>query len=166
MFKVQPWMLGVGVVALGGVGIAVYEVVQSKKSPAQAAALPVGAQAPAAPAIPLIAVYRPALAPPGNVFSQTNYPVGPVVNLVSGATVMVTPAAQQHITLVLPSGCKWLVINVGNQANPSVVLGRVQLSVDLLSPVSLPVNSLTGSNVIAAAWIDSKGAQHASFIGF
>ena len=62
--KVKPWMYGVGVLGVAGVGIALYEVTK-KKAAAPAAAPPSTDAAIASGAIPTIPVARPRIAAPG-----------------------------------------------------------------------------------------------------
>jgi hypothetical protein len=154
MFKVQPWMLGVGVVAVGGIGIAIYEVVQSKKAPVAPAtpAIP-GTVASSAPP-PVITPTRPTVSSGAGTFSTNAPPTGPQFTVQPG-TFASPLSSGQSITLVLPAGASWGTVLVGNSTTHGGA--QVGLGSDLTSPFSLSTTQLLGMNTIVADWKDSSG---------
>lgn len=167
--KVKPWMVGVGV--LGGMAgiVVIYEVVQSKK----AAAPPDPGAVDAAIAkinnisqsvVPTLAVTRPAV-PAGPAFGSGGWPMGAVLTMAPG-TQAAAVGAGQNITLVLPTGGKWIGIVAGNSANSSTATGLVDFGNDLTSPVSFTIHSLVGANILMAVWTDSKGAKQYTYVTF
>jgi hypothetical protein len=167
--KVQPWMLGVGVLGVAGAGVLVYEAFNNKPA-AAAPPKPAVTPVPTPAAIPTIAVTRPPATPittPTNVFSTTPvlqfgiYPTGPVLNFANGDTSLsASPTTGQNLTLVLPAGATWAGLAALNSSNTSVVLGQVLLGGDTVSPISIPVANLPkGTNELWAVWVDTTGAE-------
>jgi hypothetical protein len=154
--KVKPWMYGVGVLGVAGVGIALYEVFKSK--PAAAGGSTGGSLKPAG--VPSIGgVTRPDAPSGGAVFGV--YPTGPVFNLTDSRALSASSLTSgQNLTLALPGGAVWTAVVAGNTANPNVALGQVDLGGNTSSPISIPANSLVGANAVMAGWIDGSNVHH------
>lgn len=162
---IAPWIWGLGVVAIGGAGIAVYEVTRPKATTAGGLVTASRGIVPGA-APPLVAVNRPST-PGTQTFAQTQPLGGPSVTIAPGMMASVQVPQNEALTLVLPAGGKWTQIKFVNASTtPETVLGQVNLAGDLTSPVALTAGQLSGSNAIAIEWIDRNAAAQMTGIPF